>query len=46
MVTICGGFSKLTTTKKQFIKEQDLLEDSFRLAVHIDNSGFRPALTS
>lgn len=28
--------------KKQFIKEQDLLEDSFRLAVEIYNSGFRP----
>jgi hypoxanthine phosphoribosyltransferase len=27
---------------KQFIKEQDLLEDSFRLAVEIYNSGFRP----
>lgn len=42
MVTICGGFAKLTAMKKQFIKEQDLLEDSFRLAVHIYNSGFRP----
>ena len=28
--------------KKQFTKEQDLLEDSFRLAVNIYNSGFRP----
>jgi hypoxanthine phosphoribosyltransferase len=28
--------------KKQFIKEQDLLEDSFRMAVNIFNSGFRP----
>lgn len=28
--------------KKQFIKEQELLEDSYRLAVQIYNSGFRP----
>ncbi|MBE9538059.1 MAG: hypoxanthine phosphoribosyltransferase [Proteobacteria bacterium] len=28
--------------KRQFTKEQDLLEDSFRLAVNIYNSGFRP----
>jgi hypothetical protein len=27
---------------KQFIKEQDLLEDAFRLGVKIYNSGFRP----
>jgi uncharacterized protein len=29
---------------KQFIKEQQLLEDSFRLAVEIYNSGFRPTV--
>lgn len=29
---------------KQFIKEQQLLEDSFRLAVDIYNSGFRPTV--
>ena len=28
--------------EKQFINEQDLLEDSFRLAIEIYNSGFRP----
>ena len=29
---------------KQFIKEQQLLEDSFRLGVQIYNSGFRPTV--
>lgn len=29
---------------KQFIKEQQLLEDSFRLGVEIFNSGFRPSV--
>jgi uncharacterized protein len=29
---------------KQFIKEQQLLEDSFRLGVEIYNSGFRPTV--
>lgn len=28
--------------EKQFIKEQDLLEDSFRLAMTVYNDGFRP----
>ena len=28
--------------KKRFIKEQDLLEDSYRLAVNIYKSGYRP----
>ena len=28
--------------KKQFIEEQALLEDAFRLAVNIFDSGFRP----
>ncbi len=29
---------------KQFIKEQELLEDAFRLAVAVYNSGFRPTV--
>jgi len=29
-------------TNKRFISEQQLLEDAYRLGVHIFNSGFRP----
>jgi len=30
-------------TNKRFITEQELLEDAYRLGVHIFNSGFRPS---
>ncbi len=30
--------------EKQFIREQDLLEDSYRLGVDVFNSGFRPSV--
>ncbi len=34
--------SPMPLTSKRFIREQDLLEDSYRLAVRVFDSGFRP----
>ena len=41
-LAILAQFNLTSVTNKRFISEQQLLEDAYKLGIHLFNSGFRP----